>query len=407
MRIQGLALSLSLLFPSIALAQAPCGAPAVLDDGWRVTTAEAAGLDPAILCALTERFTAFKQANVHSVLVARHGALVFEQYFAGEDDPWGGPRSPVTFNPALKHDLRSISKSVVSLLVGIAIDRKLIASVDEPVFKFFPEHADLRTPEKDRILIRHVLAMASGLAWDETIPYTDPRNSEIRMGTAADPLRFVLEQPVAAAPGTTYNYGGGDTHLLAAVIQRVSRRTLQEFAREALFEPLGITDWRWNSYSNGAIAAASGLQMRPRDIARLGQLMLTRGIWNERQVVSAAWIEASSTPQIEAIDFLFYGYQWWLGRSLIERKEVHWVAGLGLGGQRLFIVPTLDLVVVITAGLYTSPMPGCRGAFSGTTPSRPCGNRFRDRSSARRRMYSTALPFPPRSGATRGCHAGA
>src|SRR5262249_30750017 len=162
---------------------------------------------------------------------------------------------------------RSISKSVVSLLVGIAIDRKLIASVDEPVFRLFPEHGDLRTPEKDRILIRHVLAMASGLAWDETIPYSDPRNSEIRMSVAADPLPLVLEQPVAAAPGTTYTYGGGDTHLLAAVIQRASGRTLQEFAREALFEPLGITDWRWNSYSNGVLAAASGLQMRPRDMA--------------------------------------------------------------------------------------------------------------------------------------------
>ena len=357
MRLQSFTLGLALLlFPSIAPAQAPCGAPAALNDGWRVTTPEAAGLDPAILCALTERFTASTQANVHGVLVVRRGALAFEQYFTGEDAPWGGPRGPVTFNSELKHDVRSISKSVVSLLVGIAIDRKLIASVDEPVFKFFPEHADLRTPEKDRILIRHVLAMASGLAWDETIPYTDPRNSEIRMSTAADPLRFVLEQPVAAAPGTTYNYSGGDTHLLAAVIQRASGRTLEEFAREALFEPLGITDWRWMSYRNGTLSAASGLRLRPRDLAKLGQLMLTRGAWNERQLVSAGWIEASITPQIEAIDFLFYGYQWWLGRSLIERKEVHWVAGIGLGGQRLFIVPALDLVVVVTAGLYTSPM---------------------------------------------------
>ena len=209
-------LCLILLVPALAAgAQASCGVPAARDDGWRVATAESAGLDGKMLCALTERFGSFTQANVHGVLVARRGALIFEQYFTGEDQPWGGPRGPVTFGPEHKHDLRSISKSVVSLLVGIAIDRKLIAGVDEPVFNFFPEHADLRTPEKDRILIRHALAMASGLAWDETIPYTDARNSEIRMSSAPDALRFVLEQPVAAAPGAAFNYSGGDTHLLA------------------------------------------------------------------------------------------------------------------------------------------------------------------------------------------------
>ena len=131
---------------------------------------------------------------------------------------------------------------------------------------------------------------------------------------------------------------------------------MQEFARESLFEPLGITDWQWVKYDNGSIAAASGLKLRPRDTLKIGQLVLARGAWSGRQVVPAAWIDASTSSQIEAIDFLFYGYQWWLGRSLVEGREVPWALGLGLGGQRVFVVPALDLVVVITAGLYTSPM---------------------------------------------------
>ena len=122
-----------------------------------------------------------------------------------------------------------------------------------------------------------------------------------------------------------------------------------------MFEPLGITDWQWMTYNNGALAAASGLRMRPRDVLKLGQLVLAKGAWNGRQVVPAEWIEQSTRPQTDAADFLFYGYQWWTGRALVDGRELPWVAGFGLGGQRLFIVPALDLVVVITAGRYASP----------------------------------------------------
>jgi CubicO group peptidase (beta-lactamase class C family) len=340
--------------PTAAVAR--CAPPAARDDGWAVDAPGNVGLDKKRLCSIVDRLAGITGANIHSVVVARHGRLVFEEYFTGADEIGATPIGVVAHGIEVKHDVRSISKSVTSLLLGIALDRKLIASIDDPVFKFFPEYADLRRPEKDRILVRHLLTMSAGLAWNETIPYTNPANSEVRMVRSSAPYRYVLEQPLEEAPGVLFNYSGGATTLLGGIIQKVTGKPLDVFAREALFEPLGITDAQWRKMPNGEIAAASGLRLRSRDLAKLGQLILRDGQAQGRQVVSAQWLEQSMTPQIDAIDFLFYGYQWWLGRSLIDRREVAWKAGLGLGGQRLFVVPEFDLVVVITAGYYASPV---------------------------------------------------
>jgi CubicO group peptidase (beta-lactamase class C family) len=204
--------------------------------------------------------------------------------------------------------------------------------------------------------------MSSGMAWDENLPWTDPRNDEPHLGSEADPIRYVLAKPIAAPLGTIWNYNGGGTDLLGSIIERVSGKPFDAFAREALFEPLGITDWEWKRYRNGKIAPAAGLRLRPRDAARIGQLVLNRGAWKGQQIVSAAWIAESITPRFQAIGYFgglfFYGYQWWLGRTLSGDKEVTWVAGMGLGGQRLVMVPDLDLIVMTTSGLYGSPRQG-------------------------------------------------
>lgn len=306
---------------------------------------------------MTRWLDQFRAANIHSVLVIRNGALAFEHYRNGNDEIWEKSVSNAEHGPAIKHDLRSITKSVTSLLVGIALDRKLIASVDEPVFNYFPEHADLRTAGKARITLRHLLMMASGLEWDENIPYTNPKNSEIAMLSSDDRYRFALQPRLLVEPGSEWNYSGGCTELLGAVVRKASGKPLEEFASETLFAPLGISDTGWAKYPDKMAAAASGLQLRPRDIAKIGQLVLKRGRWGDIEVVSEHWIREATSAQIGPNDRIyFYGYQWWLGRSLVNRREIPWVAGLGLGGQRLFIVPTLDLVCVVTAGHYTDAM---------------------------------------------------
>lgn len=348
------------LLPAPLRAQpvAVCGAPAAGTDAWQIASPESAAVDGKRLCALIDWLDQLKEANVHGVVVIRRGTLLFEHYRKGSDERWGTRLGEVTFTPDVKHDQRSISKSVTSLLVGIALDRKLIASIDEPVYRFFPEYAEQRTPEKDSITLRHLLTMSSGIAWDETIPYTNPANSEIRMIFAPDPYRFVLEQPLATPPGEVYNYSGGSTALLGRIVQKVSGQPLEAFARTALFEPLGITDFEWVRMPSGDAAAASGVRLRPRDMAKLGQLVLQQGRWGDRQIVSAAWLQDSFAAHVGGSQLYFYGYQWWLGRSLVDRKEIQWAAGFGLGGQRIFIVPGLDLVVVVTGGMYASPMQG-------------------------------------------------
>lgn len=339
-------------------ARADCQPPAARDDGWSVAAPEAVGLDGAILCSMVERLRTWPDVNVHSVIVARSGKLVFEQYFTGADERWGTAQGEVKFGFETRHDLRSVSKSLTSLLVGLAMGRGKIGGVDEPVVKFFPEYADLDTPERRRITLRHLLSMSAGMAWDETIPYSNPANSEVRMIFAADGDRFALEQPIVAPPGRVYNYSGGATQLLGSVVRKTTGQPLDEFAREALLGPLGISDFEWLGMPGKGAAAASGARMRPRDMLKIGQLVLAKGQWNGREVVPAAWIAESTAAHVTGSGVFFYGYQWWLGRTLVDRREVKWVAGFGLGGQRIYIVPDLDLVVVTTAGMYRSPLQG-------------------------------------------------
>jgi CubicO group peptidase (beta-lactamase class C family) len=338
-----------------------CGTPVTLDDGWPTASPESVGIDGARLCGIAARLKG-SGADVRAVVVVRHGKLVFEQYFRGYDERWDIP-GQYAYDATTKHDMRSVSKSVVSLLVGIAIDRKLIGSVDEPVVKFFPEFSAVKTAGWDGITVRHLLTMSSGIKWDENLAWTDPANDEPHLGADADPIRYVLAKPIAAPPNAIWTYNGGGTDLLGSILERVSGKSLEAFAREALFQPLGVTDWEWKTYpKNGKVAPAVGLRVRPRDAAKIGQLVLNHGSWDGRQIVPEAWIAQSVKPRFQAIGYFgglfFYGYQWWLGRTLSQDKEVTWIAAVGLGGQRIFIIPDLDLVVMTTSGLYTSPRQG-------------------------------------------------
>ncbi|MET4171560.1 CubicO group peptidase (beta-lactamase class C family) [Bradyrhizobium sp. LA6.1] len=338
-----------------------CESPSSIDDGWTTASPDSVGMDGARLCGIAARLDQ-RATSVHSVVVVRHGKLVFEQYFPGYDQPWGQPDGQHEFTATTKHDMRSASKSVASLLVGIAIDRKLIEGVDEPVLKFFPDHQAAKQAGWEAITLLHLLTMSSGIEWDEARSWTDPKNDEPHLTFEADPIGYVLAKPVAAPPDVLWTYNGGGTELLGNILERVSGKPLEAFAREVLFRPLGISDFDWKAYKNGKIAAAAGLRLRPRDAAKIGQLVLNRGQWNGRQIVSADWIAQSTTPRFQAIGYfgstMFYGYQWWMGRSLAGDKEIKWVAAFGWGGQRIFIVPELDLVMMTTAAQYGQPKEG-------------------------------------------------
>jgi CubicO group peptidase (beta-lactamase class C family) len=326
---------------------------------WDIANPECAGLRSEPLRDLVEWLDGFGQANIHSVLVVRHGRLLFEHYRAGEDECWGESLGNVAHGPDSKHDLRSVTKGVISLMFGIALDRKLIRDIDEAVIDCFPQYSDLRTPEKERISLRHLLTMSAGLEWNENVPFSDPKNSAMRMLSSTDRCRYVLEQPVVAPGGQVWNYNSGGTLLLEAVIANAAGGALDDVAREFLLGPLGISDFAWTRNLKSGILEWGGLRLRSRDLAKIGQLVLNGGNWNGRQIVSQKWVKESTAAHIgPAALMYFYGYQWWLGRSLVGGREVPWICAMGHGGQRIFAVPALDLVAVVTAGLYADAVHG-------------------------------------------------
>jgi len=332
----------------------------MFDDGWVVASPREVGLDATKLSELDRFLRQWPRHNVHAVTIARRGKLVFERYFRGRERRWMEWSGVVEFSPARKHDIRSISKSVTSLLVGMAVSEDKFPPLDSPVIDYFPEYADLRTTEKGRITFRHLLTMSHGLRWDESRSWKSRDNNERRLLEAKDPCRYVLEQPVALPPGTAFNYCGGATTILGAALAKSVGQRLEVYAQEKLFRPLGITDVEWLGFSNSSLVAAfAGLRLRPRDLAKLGQLVSDEGCWNGRQIISARWIGESTRPYMNAEGYgaLYYGYHWWLGRSLLNGHELTWTAGFGSGGQRLFAVPERDLVVVVNAFNYTSHIP--------------------------------------------------
>lgn len=353
----------SLLVSSVA-AQSPAPAsaprPTTLADGWKTGPADSAGLDPARLAALTSALRGWPELGVHAVLIERGGRLVYEEYFDGFDERWGTPLGRVTMGPNTIHDLRSVTKSVVSALIGIAVGEGAIKSLDQPVVEWFPEYPELNTAERRRITLSHVLGMSSGLEWNEDIAYSDPRNDEIRMTNAKEPLRFALSPRFLHPPGEEWTYNGGLTHLMAAVLERATKMPIEEFARTRLFAPLGIDTVEWVGDLAGMPAAASGLRLRARDLAKFGSLFLHRGQWNGKQIIPAQWVESSTRRHFrfrpragaDSAGQFGYGHFWWYNcypspAGLIEARTA-----VGNGQQRIFVLPGLDMAVTILAGRY-------------------------------------------------------
>lgn len=296
-------------------------------------------------------------SGLHALLVSRHGRTIFEHYQPGEDESRiGGKLGTVAFGPDVPHDLRSVSKSVVGLLYGVALADGKVPPPDAGLYAQFPEYADLAgQPGRDKLTIAHALSMTMGLEWDElTIPYGKPGNSENAMDEAADRYRYILSRPLAIEPGTKWTYCGGATALLGHLIERGTGQPLLGFARRVLFEPMEFGPSAWSTDARGEPIAASGLRLLPRDLLKIGQLVLAGGRWQGRQLVPADWIGRITTPSVTIDRNRSYGWQWYMGEVMAARQTEphHWIGGIGWGGQRLFVLPELDLVVAMNCGNY-------------------------------------------------------
>jgi CubicO group peptidase (beta-lactamase class C family) len=254
------------------------------------------------------------------------------------------------FGPAVRHDTRSVGKSVIGLLVGVAQAQGKLQGLETPVLDLYPEYPELATPQRRAITLEHLLSMSSGLQWHEGGEGVDDEHKLMWKWT---PAYHFLSRNVAAAPGRTFNYNSGGALVLADILTRATGMPWREYARAALFEPLGITDVEWVGDFLGRPMAYTGLRLCPRDMAKLGRLVLNHGQWQGKQIVPAAWIDASLLPRLDTgFDHLQYGFFWWTGSVTWQGRNLHWAAAFGNGGQRIFVVPDLDLCVVVTAGAY-------------------------------------------------------
>lgn len=352
------------LFATLALIAAGCSAsgpgdawvyrqPAQDDDGWETASLAVEGVDQVPLAELMDRLRRNPGHLVEGIVIAIHGKLVFEEYFDGVTHPTYGEQ-PIRYTRWTKHCLSSVTKSVTATLLGIAIDRGFITSVDAKALDFFPEMADLDTGQKSAITLKHLVTMSAGLQWDESsYSLRDPRNDLTQwFNFDGDLLRFVLERPMVAEPGTLFTYNGGLTNILGETIRRASGRRLDRFSETYLFAPLGVTDLSWYLIRPDFVYASGDISLRPRDLAKLGRLFLQGGEWNGSRVLSPEWVQDSATPAFPMQPWpgcAGYSYGWW------PRSEAYGsgaFAAEGWGGQALIVMPELDAVVVFTGGSY-------------------------------------------------------
>ncbi len=360
-------LSCLILLACVGPAQVGPGQVPSGPDGWSMVSPEAVGFDADALRKLEAAFERGDYPNLHAVLVEHDGQIVFEKYLAGDDESWGRQIGYREFDQNALHDLRSVSKSVTSLLLGIALGDDFARELSRPVIEYFPELAGQVAPGFEAITLHHLLTMSSGLEWNEMeSPYSNPENDGIKMYRSGDPVTYTLTRPLVATPGSRWYYSGGTTMVLAVLVEKISGRPFLEFAHEMLFEPLGIdaknVEWRgqgsfWRRDPR-LPAASSGLRLRARDLARIGSMVLHGGQWRGRQIVPRGWIETSLQRHVDRhvrwdLDGIYgYGYQWWHGEFHGNWGRFTAICAIGFGSQRLCVVPAKKLVVTVFAGNY-------------------------------------------------------
>lgn len=300
--------------------------------GWEVAAPEEVGIGSRQLEATVRAITRGEAGLLHSLVVARRGKLVVEEYFHG-------------YRREDLHEMQSATKSVASLLIGIARDRGHIRSVDEPVLTWFPEYQQEAAAGWDRVTLRHLLTMTAGLHLDRG---DSPQGREIGPALFADAFgrRTVHE------PGARWIYNNYDVELLSGILHRATGMHADEFADRFLFAPLGITEWDWELGKTGGYPSMSGtLHLRPLDMTKIGQMVLDHGRWQGAQVVSEAWIEESTAPLLATPrEMDRYGYLWMRLDAPLGAGPYPVTVAQGGGSQMIHIVPALDAVVVNTGG---------------------------------------------------------
>ena len=332
--------------------------PQKLNDGLSVKNISLYNIDKSKLEALNKSLINQELYNVHSVLVFKDNALFYEKYLCGKDQKHGKNLGIIKHDAFTLHDARSISKSVVSACIGVAIKKGLIHDVNDAISNYFPEICN--NDKKLKITIKDLLTMTSGLCWKEIGSYNNLLNDETKMDLSLNPIKFVLNKSAVYEPGTTWNYSGGNTQVLAEIIERISGQNIEQFANENIFLPLQITNLEWTRLSiKKDPAAASGLRLSSRSLLKFGILYNDSGKFNGNQIIESNWVTSSMSSSITRPSLTnlnlqdgSYGFQFWTYNYFVNNRNLRIIEAKGNGGQSIFICQELDLVVVITAGNY-------------------------------------------------------
>ncbi|MDH3245162.1 MAG: beta-lactamase family protein [Saprospiraceae bacterium] len=342
--------------------------PELLADGLDVGSLEEVGMDAATISKALTKIKRGKFNETHAVLIYKDDRLVLEEYFTGHRHQWDAPRhwaGLIDWDHDEFHHIMSVTKSITSTCVGIAIKEGYIESVDQSIFDYLPDHQHLSTALNENITIEHLLTMTSGWAWYEWgAPYSSAENPIIGIWISdKDPLSFILEGEIVHTPGTRFSYYGGHQILLGEILRHASGLPIDRFSQKYLFDPLGIDSVDWATrFDNGVIESAGGLRMKPRDMLKVGVTFLNDGQWSNRSIVSPDWVKHSAAPFANNREIKIpgqdsgkhngYSYSWWIHPFKHNGATITAFLAGGWGGQQIVVIPALESVIVLTGGAY-------------------------------------------------------
>ena len=312
--------------------------PARVTGSWQVSTPQDSDVDLRKITELMNRILSGGLKNIHSILLIKSGKLVLEEYFEG-------------YHRNLKHNLASVTKSVTSILIGIAHDQGFV-DPQQVLSAYLPKYNDvLSVGKKEEITLFHLLTMRAGLEWNEF------SLDEFRqLYKSRDSIQYVLEKKIVHNPGSFFFYNTGLSTVLGRIIKNTTGLDADLFARRFLFSPLEISDLLWKRAADGTVLTGSSLYLRPRDMAKLGYLIQQGGLWHNKRLISARWVRESIHPYViyptdkgDLISGTGYGYQWWLGSSDFGDRKINAFYAAGHGGQFIGVIPELDAIIVLTS----------------------------------------------------------
>lgn len=325
--------------------------PADLESGSLALT-----IEKKLLNEITDSIYSGYYPNIHSMIIYKSGEVIYENYFKGEDENWGNRLGEIKFDKNTLHDARSVSKSVVSACIGMAIHEGKIESIHQNIFDFFEDYKHLGSDQKNKLTIQHLLTMTAGMEWDESVPIT---NTEAQLEKSLDKVAFVLSRDMQHEPGKKWNYSGGNTELLAHIILNATGKDVYQYAKEKIFDKINIENSDWTNYTGTSIpASASGLRLTTRGLLNFGLLYLNDGKWGNEQILPKTWVN-ESLKTLVLIDELKedkpgYGYQFWTWEHPFRGESIHMAGASGNGGQQIYIDKKNEIVIVFTAGNYNN-----------------------------------------------------